>query len=311
MRSTRIAWQRAVLALFHLRSKVAVYVCGGLFLLIAIADILTPPELNLSLFYVFVILLATWNAGFASGAVFALAAGFMQWEVLSMLPGPHLHSVYWYVWLANRWVTFVVVVALTHPLRILFDRHRAAARIDALTEAANQKYFRELLQVEITRSARSGEPLAVAFMDCDDFKLVNDQFGHAVGDSVLRTVVETARGCTRRTDTVARLGGDEFGILLSGATSEQAGEALNRLRTKIQAHRVGGQWPITLSIGLATFDRTALDPEAVIALCDSLMYRAKRTGRGHMLHEHFAASGDQLATLAVGPVGVDLNHKAG
>ena len=297
MRSTHSAWQRAVLSVFHLQPRFAVYLCGGLFLLIAAADLFTPPQLNLSLFYAFVILLATWNAGFAAGIFFALAAGVMEWQ--NMSGHPALYSFYWYVWLANKWFTSIVVVALTHPLRVLFDRHQAAARIDPLTEAANQKYFREILQMEIVRSARSGEPFAVAVMDCDDFKLVNDQYGHLTGDFVLRTVVDTAKRCTRRADTVARLGGDEFAILLPAANKEHAAEVVKRLRAKIQEHDAGRhQWTITLSIGLATFEATQLDAEGVIALCDSLMYRAKRGGRGQILHEHFARTSDAKVELA-------------
>jgi len=200
-------WHKAVVSLFRLPPRAALYVCAVLFVALAAADLLTPPQLNLSIFYVFVILLAVWNVGPGAGVCFAVAAGVVQWLELSQISTPYLHSIYWYFWLANRWLTFLLVIVLTDPVRALFERHRAAARIDPLTGAANQKHFHELVSVEAARSTRTQEPFAVVFMDCDDFKLVNDQFGHASGDTLLRRIVETARESTRASDTVARLGG--------------------------------------------------------------------------------------------------------
>ena len=272
--------------------------------MVGIADILTPPQLDLSLFYVFVILLATWNLGLFSGAAVAFLSGLMQWLSLSQHPSPVLHSFYWYFWLANRWFTFVIVVALTYPLRVMFDRYQAAARVDPLTEAANYKYFREILRMQLTRNSRLREPFAVVFMDCDDFKQINDRYGHAVGDSVLRAVVHTAKRHTRPSDTVARLGGDEFALLLSSVSGTNALAIVRRLQSAVGAEKVADDWSPKLSIGLACFDTTTLDEEGVIALCDSLMYRAKRSGKGQIVHEQIIGSheaeGRQGETLSNG-----------
>jgi len=287
--ATRSAWHRLILALFHLPRAVAILLCVSLFVVIATADLVTPPQVDLSLFYVFVILLATWNLGFQGGAVFALGSAAMQWIALSDHSLAVVYSVYWYLWLANRWFTFFIVVALTYPLRVLFDRFESATRTDPLTEAANRTYFAEMLAMQLARNVRSGECFAVAFMDCDDFKQINDHHGHAVGDSVLHTVVQTAKQHTRPSDTVARLGGDEFALLLPGAANADALAVVKRLQSKLAERMIAARGATTLSIGLASFERTTLDVAGVIALCDSLMYRAKRSGRGQIAHEHIAA----------------------
>ena len=292
-------WQRRILGLFHLRPATAVVMCGALFFAIAAIDILTPPELNLSLLYVVVILIATWNAGLTAGLAFAIGSSFVQYLALSAYPAPVLFSFYWWVWLLDRWGTFFVVVALTHPLELLFRRHEAASRIDGLTGAANQQYFRELLDREINRSARSGGTFSVALVDCDDFRLINDEFGNVVGDAVLRTIADAITKCIRRSDTAARLGGDEFAILLPDSTIDNAREIVQRLRGKLLEHKLN-DWTITLSIGLASFQGSRLDAEGIIAFCDSLIDRAKRSGKGQIAAEQAPDVPDDADATSLG-----------
>ncbi|MBV8032368.1 MAG: GGDEF domain-containing protein [Betaproteobacteria bacterium] len=281
------AWQARVLTVFHLSPTAAVWAGVALCAAIALVDIVTPPELNLSLFYVFVILLATWNAGLRAGFAFAAFACGMQWVVMSAYTPPYLHSVYWYIALADRCATFFVVLVLTHPLRLLFEDHENAARIDSLTGAANRKYFMELLATELRRSERSGRAFSVALVDCDDFKVINDQFGHLVGDSVLRGVVEIAKESVRATDTVARFGGDEFAILFPETGAVPAHDIARRVQSKIRQSEAVPYWTKTVSIGLGTFTNARGDPTDVVAQCDALMYQAKRLGRGEIAAAQF------------------------
>jgi len=127
------------------------------------------------------------------------------------------------------------------------------------------------------------------FMDCDDFKLVNDQFGHASGDTLLRRIVETARESTRASDTVARLGGDEFAILLPNTPEAGARAAVSRFKKALESDRTPVQWDVTLSIGVASFEDANFDADQILKLSDSIMYRAKRAGRGQIAYEHFAS----------------------
>ena len=257
----------------------------SLFLVLAIADILTPLELDLSLFYVPIILLATWNLGFEVGAGFALGAAVVQLVALSAHPLTITYSFYWYVWLVNRWFTFFVVVALTYALRIMFERTSAGMRTDIVTTAANRRYFAEVLRMQLARHAWSGETFAVAFMDCD-FKQISDRHGRRAGHAALNGVVQAARHHDRGFDTIARLGAEEVGMLMPGVTSAEALAIVQKLRAEL-AERSG---PVELSIGLAYFEATRLDAEGVMAVCDSLLQRAKRNGKGQIIHEHVASS---------------------
>ena len=256
----------------------------SLFLVLAIADVLTPLELDLSLFYVPIILVATWNLGFEVGAGFALGAAVVQLVALSAHPLTITYSFYWYVWLVNRWFTFFVVVALTYALRIMFER-TLGGRTDSLTTAANRRYFAEVLRMQLARHAWSGETFAVAFMDCD-FKQISDRHGRGARDAALDAVVQTARRHDRGFDMIARLGADEVGMLMPGVTGTEALAIVQKLRAEL-AERSG---PVELNIGLAYFGATRLDAEGVIALCDSLMHRAKRNGKGQIVYEQVANS---------------------
>jgi diguanylate cyclase (GGDEF)-like protein len=277
-----------IIRLFQLPRTPAFLLCIGLFVALAIVDILTPPELDLSLFYVPIILIGTWNLGFGVGAGIALGAAAVQLVALSEHPLEIIYSFYWYLWLVNRWFTFFVVVALTYLLRIMFDRLDTEVRTDTLTTAANRRYFAEILRMQLARHAWSGETFAVAIMECDDFKEINDRQGRAARDAVLNTVVQTARRHDRGFDTIARLGADKFGLLMPGVSSTDALAIVQRLRAELAERSTARREPVQLSIGLAYFEATRLDVEGVITLCDSLMHRAKRDGKGQIVHEHAA-----------------------
>jgi len=130
---------------------------------------------------------------------------------------------------------------------------------------------------------RTGEPFSIAYMDCDNFKLVNDRFGHIQGDALLCGLVETIQENARPSDTVARLGGDEFAILLPQADSAHAGEIAKRLQQKIQLLMNGNNWPATVSLGVATFRKPPVSPEEALSACDALMYQAKGAGKGKVV----------------------------
>jgi len=252
--------------------------------MLAIADVLTPLELDLSLFYVPIILFATWNLGFEVGAGFALGAAVVQLVALSAHPLTITYSFYWYVWLVNRWFTFFIVVALTYALRVMFEQTSAEMRTDIVTTVANRRYFAEVLRTQLARHAWSGETFAVAFMICDDSGQTSHRHGRGASDAALNAVVQTARRHDRGFDTIARPGADEVGMLMPGVTGTQALAIVQR----IQAELAERSDPVEISIGLACFQATRLDAEGVIALCDSLLQRAKRNGKGQIIHEQVA-----------------------
>jgi diguanylate cyclase (GGDEF)-like protein/PAS domain S-box-containing protein len=151
---------------------------------------------------------------------------------------------------------------------------------DYLTGLFNRHRFQQELDREVARQQRFGEGGAVLMMDLDGFKAVNDRFGHAIGDELLRGLSAEMRTRSRETDVVARLSGDEFAMVLPGVDREQAEAVANSLLGLVRSHvsALGNERAhVTASIGIALFDR--LGAFELLALSDAAMYAAKEAGR--------------------------------
>jgi diguanylate cyclase (GGDEF)-like protein len=170
---------------------------------------------------------------------------------------------------------------------------------DPLTGLANRALFRERLVLALDAHRHRGRPLAVLFADLDDFKLVNDSFGHAMGDRVLRAIAERMQACVDEADLVARLGGDEFAVVLDHhpADAEPAGHRiLAALREPfvIDGHRVG----VGASIGLVVPEPgEPLTADALLRRADAAMYSSKRRGKGALARYAGPADGSPNADL--------------
>ncbi len=157
------------------------------------------------------------------------------------------------------------------------------ARHDPLTDLPNRTLFQERLDHAMARAARSNEVVAVLALDLDRFKAVNDLFGHAEGDRVLKTVAEILMRSVRSVDTVARIGGDEFVILqLGSAQPDGARQLSERIRGTLLEEMNPAMDPtaVGLSIGVALYPQDGQDGEALRHAADIALYRAKSAGRG-------------------------------
>lgn len=154
-------------------------------------------------------------------------------------------------------------------------------RKDPLTDIFNRLAYEEQLQGEYQRWKRFGNPLAFLIWDIDHFKQINDRYGHAVGDAVLRSVAQQLARRIRSTDFVARYGGEEFAMLLPGADLQAALNLADRLRLNIAESGFdndGVRIPVTISCGLSSFE-SGDSPQAVFDRADRALYRAKQAGR--------------------------------
>lgn len=185
-------------------------------------------------------------------------------------------------------------VRLTQRLdRAEAELQRLASR-DHLTGAYTRRHFRELAHLEMEQSRRSGHPLALLLFDIDHFKRVNDEFGHATGDEVLRELVRTCRRCLRTADLLGRHGGEEFTVLLPETSPNAARYVGERIRRETESAVVReGEAEIrcTVSVGVAALTAEMEGVDELIEDADRALYAAKRAGRNRVESSRRLGSG--------------------
>ncbi len=179
----------------------------------------------------------------------------------------------------------VLLTTATNLLQRTLSQARAVRR-DSLTELANRAAFHEALERQKGIAKRSGEPLAVAILDLDRFKTVNDTYGHRTGDQVLRRMARIVEQALRKTDFFARWGGEEFVAFFPNANAQGARlgleKALEAMRSEIFTSEDGRTFPLTFSAGVVDADVERSVDENVAA-ADRLLYLAKSTGRNRVI----------------------------
>lgn len=178
------------------------------------------------------------------------------------------------------------IAALALENSQLYRRLHAMATQDELTGLATHKKFQERLTEEILRAARYRFSLSLAILDIDHFKMVNDRFGHLVGDDVLRKVSEILKKKCREVDFAARYGGEEFAVLLPQTGLEQSFEFAEQIRKTIAQQTIfafGQNLQITISAGCSAFPQDAQIPSQLIRCADERLYKAKMLGRNQVI----------------------------
>ena len=174
-----------------------------------------------------------------------------------------------------------IASALANAVRIA--EAERLSQTDDLTKLHNARYLRQFLLNEIRRARRYRTSVAALFLDLDDFKRINDEYGHLVGSHVLMEMAAVILSSIRDTDAVARYGGDEFVIVLPDTGTELAGQVAERIRQKVTRHIFNGgrrlQLSLTASFGVAAFPKHASSPQQLIACADTAMYEAKAANK--------------------------------
>ncbi len=178
---------------------------------------------------------------------------------------------------------FTVVVLSISAYRNYYLLEKERAVTDPLTGILDRRGFRERAAEELARARRYKHPLSVAYIDVDNFKEINDMYGHAGGDKVLHTIAASLQHSTREIDAVARLGGDEFGVLFPETGSEVAQAAIRGLISRVNEDLKTFEKRITISIGSVTFE-TPGSVEEMLDAADRVMYQVKRRGKNEALH---------------------------
>lgn len=256
--------------------------------LLAMLRVVTGAEFAFMSAVIFPVIAVAWVGGGRQGVFFATAAA-LFWVMADLATG-RIISETWVPVLngLTRFAVYSLVAGLVGLLRKSLQRERRLARHDMLTGLMNRRSFLQVGQEETARARRYGHPMAVAFLDLDNFKQLNDTRGHDIGDAALKQVAQTMVSATRATDRPARLGGDEFAIILPETDFKAAQDAGNKLADAINAALKKEYSPASVSVGVASFDVAAERFEQMVKAADALMYEIKNTGKRGVRFRHIA-----------------------
>ncbi len=265
------------------RSKGLVLAVGAC-LLLAVMVVASHAAAGSSatLFYVAPVFIVTWVAGLRVGVLFSVlgAAGHFLAESLAGPLGPPPASR---LWNAFALLGVLLVLNLTlAKLRTTLDQARSLAITDPLTGAANRRAFYHRAEVEAVRSRRNRTALTLAYLDLDNFKDVNDRFGHAAGDEVLVLVAGHLRRALRASDFMARIGGDEFAIVLPDTGGDSGGLVLKKIQHELLTALEKAGIPVTVSAGAVTFPVALDSVDEMVQAVDAQLYDVKRSGKNRV-----------------------------
>jgi diguanylate cyclase (GGDEF)-like protein len=277
-----------MVAFFEKRDKPFWGITGIVLIIgLGIIDFLTGYELSFSLFYLFPISLVTWYTGRRLGVVASIVSA-ITWLTADIASGHHYSNPGIYYWNSMiRFGFFIIVALLLSAHKTAHEREKELARKDNLTGAFNARFFSELLQMEIERSQRYKHPLTIAYFDLDNFKTVNDQFGHGIGDQVLYTVVNLTKRQLRKIDIVGRLGGDEFAFILPETDQVGAQVVISKIQKFLLDEMNRNNWPVTFSVGVLTCVDTPSTSEGLLKRADELMYSVKNSGKNAITYSAY------------------------
>jgi diguanylate cyclase (GGDEF)-like protein len=242
----------------------------------------TPPVFRLGILYVIPVLLVAWHEGLGWGIGFAGATSLLRFLVgIDQMPAETPMMARLVNELAYLAVVAVAITGLSQ-LRRTQAQLQLLATHDPLSNVLNARAFSNELAQELSRNRRYGRPLALIYLDLDDFKAVNDAHGHATGDAVLRLVADAIQSAVRQADLVGRLGGDEFAVLMPETEGTVAHAAANRLVSGIRTV-FRGTPSVTASVGVVSVTGSEAGTDELLRKADQAMYQAKRGGKDRVV----------------------------
>lgn len=258
---------------------------AGLTLAVGAADWLSGERYTIYVLYFPIVALCCWLLGFRAAVAISFF-GSVLWIVDDIFsppePLPYL-AKYWQS--LTRFAVFVAFAYVLNRMRRAMNREYQLSHYDQLTGLSNRASLFEGGPRDLARCRRANQPLTAIFIDLDQFKNVNDRSGHAEGDRVLQAVADCVRLHTRESDLTARIGGDEFVVLAAEMNFDSARRFIIRLQSQLRETMAQRGWPVTFSIGAATFNVAPDSIDDVISVADNLMYAVKRTRKDSVKHE--------------------------
>jgi diguanylate cyclase (GGDEF)-like protein len=265
--------------LARLSRAAIVAISGAAVALIGVLDWVTGYEVSFGVFYLAPVAVTTWYASRRTGFAFAVGSSFVWYaaEIAAGYPYDHPLIPVWNAFV--RLSFFLITATLMAAVRLRLDAERLLATTDGLTGLLNSRAFRERLEQQLAIAQRTGRPFTLVYVDLDDFKRINDTYGHGEGDRQLRAVGRVLVDETRKTDSVARLGGDEFALILPDTDRSGAETVTGKLAPLLRRATIGVAAPLTCSVGAVVFREPPRNADEAIAAADRLMYDAKSRGK--------------------------------
>ena len=257
--------------------------------IISILDYLIVIDISLSILYLLPISLTSWYAQ-RWFSIFLVLMSTVGWFIAESAAKPNINLLLLLWNTGIRLIVFLTIAYLFSNLKIAYEKEKRLAQIDGLTGIFNQRFFLELLRMEYKRSLRFGHCLTLAYLDVDNFKHINDRFGHSTGDKLLKIIAKTIKKEIRETDIIARLGGDEFALLLPETNHEAGSSVLYRLQQNLMTAIKAYSPPVSFSIGAVTFLSLPNSINQMLDEADSLMYQVKKSGKNSIQHQIFDKS---------------------
>jgi diguanylate cyclase (GGDEF)-like protein len=183
----------------------------------------------------------------------------------------------------TEWALFFAILMTLVAILLRISRLQQDALFDVVTGLRNHRYFQVRLREEIQRTDRNARPTGLIFFDLDNFKAINDRFGHAVGDYVLSEVSRVLEANARSSDIVCRYGGEEVAVILPETTVDEAVNVAERLRQAVERRNDQPGPAVTVSAGVASYPENADSSDLLISSADAALYAAKRAGKNRIV----------------------------
>lgn len=250
------------------------------------------PWMASAFLFAFVALSTRWALGMSIAiylALLALAVSYVLWRGPGHMPEAEINMLIQNFVVSNAFmITCLFFLSRTKEELVRERTERQVmsrlAHTDELTGLANRRFILQSLQRAVDRAERDGSAVSVVMFDLDRFKTINDTYGHATGDAVLRRSAELAQSTLRTSDEIGRFGGEEFLVVAFGADLEQGAQLAERLRSAIESDSPADRPRLTASFGVATH-RAGEPLTSVIGRADDALYAAKARGRNRVLRD--------------------------
>ncbi len=259
-------------------------------LILSVVQIAAGGSINFAPVFVFPILFNSWYGSKKTGLLMAVFSILALIFIEVFISPTRQVTYHLFIYTLPYLFTYPILAILITDFRNVYRVEAKAADTDILTGLHSLRSFYAEVANELHRSERYDHVFTLAYIDIDDFKNINDSYGHAEGDDLLTEVADCLVSSLRSTDIVARLGGDEYACLLPETTQEEARHAFDKtvkvLKNRMRRHK----WPVSFSIGVVTFVTLPADVSEAIDAADRLMYSVKNQHKDNIAYHTYQNS---------------------